>query len=62
MLELYPEYAPKAVYNFVRLVQKKYYDGIVFHRNMKNFMIQGGDPTGTGKGGSSIWAPKTIRR
>ena len=60
MLELYPEYAPKAVYNFVRLVQKKYYDGIVFHRNMKNFMIQGGDPTGTGKGGSSIWSPKAF--
>lgn len=59
-LELYPEYAPKAVYNFVRLVQKKYYDGLIFHRNMKNFMIQGGDPTGTGKGGSSIWSPKTF--
>ena len=55
MLELYPEYAPKAVWNFIRLIQKGYYDGVKFHRNIKNFMIQGGDPTGTGRGGSSIW-------
>lgn len=54
-LELYPEYAPKAVWNFVRLSQKGYYDGIKFHRSIKNFMVQGGDPTGTGKGGQSIW-------
>ncbi|KIV87332.1 hypothetical protein PV11_02886 [Exophiala sideris] len=54
-LELYPEYAPKAVWNFVRLIQKGYYNGIVFHRNIRNFMIQCGDPTGTGRGGSSIW-------
>ena len=54
-LELYPEYAPKAVWNFIRLAQKGYYDGIKFHRNIRNFMIQGGDPTGTGRGGSSIW-------
>lgn len=55
VLELYPEYAPKAVWNFVKLAQKGYYDGIKFHRNIKHFMIQGGDPTGTGRGGSSIW-------
>jgi peptidyl-prolyl cis-trans isomerase-like protein 2 len=55
LLELLPEHAPKAVWNFVRLVQKGYYNGITFHRNIRNFMIQGGDPTGTGKGGQSIW-------
>lgn len=54
-LELYPEYAPQAVWNFIKLAQKRYYDGVVFHRNIRNFMIQGGDPTGTGRGGSSIW-------
>ena len=54
-LELMPEHAPKAVWNFVRLAQKGYYDGVVFHRNIRNFMLQGGDPTGTGRGGSSIW-------
>jgi peptidyl-prolyl cis-trans isomerase-like protein 2 len=54
-LTLLPEHAPKAVWNFTRLVQKGYYDGVSFHRNMRNFMIQGGDPTGTGKGGTSIW-------
>lgn len=55
LLELYPEHAPKAVWNFVRLAQKGYYNGIIFHRNIRNFMIQGGDPTGTGKGGQSTW-------
>jgi peptidyl-prolyl cis-trans isomerase-like protein 2 len=55
LLELIPEHAPKAVWNFIRLVQKGYYNGITFHRNIRNFMIQGGDPTGTGKGGASIW-------
>ena len=54
-LELLPEFAPRAVWNFVKLVKKGYYDGIVFHRNIRNFMIQGGDPTGTGKGGQSVW-------
>lgn len=54
-IELYPEHAPKAVWNFVKLTQNGYYDGIKFHRNIRNFMIQGGDPTGTGKGGASIW-------
>jgi peptidyl-prolyl cis-trans isomerase-like 2 len=54
-VELYPEYAPKAVWNFIRLAQKGYYRNQIFHRNIPNFMIQGGDPTGTGRGGSSIW-------
>ena len=52
---LKPEVAPKACENFIGLVQKKYYDGIIFHRIIKNFMIQGGDPTGTGTGGESLW-------
>lgn len=50
-LELYPEYAPKTVNNFVFLARQGYYDGIKFHRVISNFMIQGGDPTGTGSGG-----------
>lgn len=54
-LELHPEFAPKAVWNFVKLAQKGYYRGVAFHRNIPKFMIQGGDPTGTGKGGSSVW-------
>ncbi|KAL5119839.1 cyclophilin peptidyl-prolyl cis-trans isomerase Cyp8 [Pleosporales sp. CAS-2024a] len=54
-IELLPEYAPRAVWNFVKLAQKGYYRDTVFHRNIKGFMIQGGDPTGTGRGGQSIW-------
>lgn len=54
-LELFPEIAPKAVKNFIELSKKGYYDGIIFHRVIKNFMIQGGDPTGTGRGGESIY-------
>ena len=50
-LELYPEYAPKTVNNFVFLAKESYYDGIIFHRVINDFMIQGGDPTGTGTGG-----------
>jgi peptidyl-prolyl cis-trans isomerase B (cyclophilin B) len=50
-LELYPEYAPKTVNNFVFLTQESFYDGVVFHRVINDFMIQGGDPTGTGSGG-----------
>ncbi|MDD3342045.1 MAG: peptidylprolyl isomerase [Sulfurospirillaceae bacterium] len=52
---LKPDIAPKACENFTSLVKKGYYDGIVFHRVIKNFMIQGGDPTGTGRGGESIY-------
>jgi peptidyl-prolyl cis-trans isomerase B (cyclophilin B) len=51
VLELYPTYAPKTVNNFVFLAQEGFYDGVVFHRVISNFMVQGGDPTGTGSGG-----------
>ena len=54
-LELFPEAAPKAVENFVGLTEKGYYDGIIFHRVIRDFMIQWGDPTGTGMGGKSMW-------
>lgn len=54
-LELQTEYAPKAVWNFIHLAKKGYYKDVIFHRNIKGFMIQGGDPTGTGRGGESIW-------
>ncbi len=50
-LELYPEIAPISVNNFISLVQKKFYDGLIFHRVIKGFMIQGGCPDGTGMGG-----------
>ena len=52
---LFPEVAPKAVENFISLAKGGYYDGIIFHRVIKDFMIQGGDPTGTGMGGESVW-------
>ncbi len=54
-VKLMPEAAPKAVENFVGLAVKGYYDGLTFHRVMKNFMIQGGDPAGNGTGGESLW-------
>lgn len=54
-IKLFPEIAPKACENFVKLSQKGYYDGIIFHRVIKDFMIQGGDPTGSGCGGQSVW-------
>ncbi len=57
-LKLYPEVAPKTCENFVGLIKKGYYDGIIFHRVIKSFMIQGGDPTGTGRGGESLWGGK----
>jgi peptidyl-prolyl cis-trans isomerase B (cyclophilin B) len=50
-LELYPEFAPKTVNNFVFLAKEGYYDGVIFHRVINDFVIQGGDPTGTGAGG-----------
>ena len=49
--ELYPEIAPQSVYNFISLVSKGFYDGLIFHRVIPGFMIQGGDPEGTGMGG-----------
>jgi len=51
-LELYPDKAPITVANFEKLVKEGFYDGLIFHRVIKGFMIQGGDPTGTGMGGS----------
>lgn len=54
-IELRPDLAPKAVENFVTHSKNGYYNGLIFHRIIKNFMIQGGDPTGTGRGGESIW-------
>lgn len=54
-IKLFPKQAPKTVENFLGLVAKNYYDGITFHRVIKDFMIQGGDPTGTGMGGQSLW-------
>ena len=50
-IELYPQYAPKTVNNFVFLARQGFYDGVKFHRVISNFVIQGGDPTGTGRGG-----------
>ncbi len=50
-IEFYAQYAPKTVNNFVFLAREGYYDGVVFHRVISNFVIQGGDPTGTGRGG-----------
>lgn len=54
-IRLFPEIAPKAVENFISHSQNGYYDGLIFHRVIKDFMIQGGDPTGTGRGGESIY-------
>lgn len=50
-LELYPQHAPKTVNNFLFLIGEAFYDGLTFHRVIDNFMVQGGDPTGTGSGG-----------
>lgn len=52
---LFPKIAPKACENFIKLAQKNYYNGTMFHRIIPQFMIQGGDPQGTGAGGQSIW-------
>lgn len=54
-IKLFPEKAPKTVANFIALSKDGYYDGVIFHRIIKDFMIQGGDPTGTGMGGESIY-------
>ena len=57
-IKLFPEYAPKGVENFVTHAKEGYYDGLTFHRVIKDFMIQGGDPKGDGTGGESIWGGK----
>lgn len=54
-LKMFPKVAPKAVENFVTHSKNGYYNGVIFHRVIKGFMIQGGDPEGTGMGGESIW-------
>ncbi len=51
VIELYPQHAPKTVNNFVFLAREGFYDGLIFHRVIRDFMIQGGDPTGSGRGG-----------
>ena len=57
-IELFAKETPKTVENFVGLANKGYYNGVIFHRVIDNFMIQGGDPTGTGRGGDSFWGGK----
>ncbi|XP_027075149.1 peptidyl-prolyl cis-trans isomerase CYP65 isoform X2 [Coffea arabica] len=54
-IELHCDITPRTCENFISLCERGYYNGVAFHRNIRNFMIQGGDPTGTGKGGESIW-------
>ena len=54
-IELHCDRAPRTCENFITLAEKGYYDDVKFHRSIKNFMLQGGDPTGTGKGGHCIW-------
>ncbi|KAF2259074.1 peptidyl-prolyl cis-trans isomerase [Lojkania enalia] len=58
VIELYNNHAPKTCKNFATLAQRNYYNGLIFHRIIPNFMIQGGDPTGTGRGGASIYGEK----
>lgn len=57
-VELMPHVAPKTCENFVGLAEKGYYNDVIFHRVIKDFMIQGGDPTGSGRGGESLWGGK----
>ncbi|OWR48589.1 peptidyl-prolyl cis-trans isomerase-like 3 [Danaus plexippus] len=57
-IELFCEQCPKACENFLALCASDYYNGCLFHRNIKGFIVQTGDPTGTGKGGTSIWGKK----
>ena len=59
-IRLFPEAAPKAVENFITHAQEGYYDGVIFHRVIEDFMIQGGDPEGTGRGGKSIYEGGTF--
>ena len=55
VVELYPKQAPRTCENFAELSRRGYYDGTLFHRIIPDFMVQGGDPTGTGRGGESIF-------
>ncbi|KAH9079301.1 cyclophilin-like protein [Lactarius deliciosus] len=57
-LELYWDHAPRTCENFAQLTKRGYYNGVVFHRIVADFMVQGGDPTGTGRGGTSIYGQK----
>ena len=57
-IELRADLAPKTVENFTTHIKNGYYNGLIFHRILKDFMVQGGDPTGTGRGGESIWGKK----
>jgi peptidyl-prolyl cis-trans isomerase-like 3 len=57
-LEIFCDSVPRTAFNFLALAASGYYDGTLFHRNVRGFMVQGGDPTGTGKGGESIWGGK----
>ena len=57
-VELHFDLAPRTCHNFVELCKRKKYDGTIFHRNIPGFMVQGGDPSGTGRGGKSIWGGK----
>jgi len=59
-LKMFPKVAPLAVENFVTHAKNGYYNGLIFHRVIKDFMIQGGDPTGTGTGGESIWKKEFV--
>lgn len=52
---IFCDLVPNAAFNFLALAASNYYDRTIFHRNMKGFIVQGGDPSGTGKGGESIW-------
>jgi cyclophilin family peptidyl-prolyl cis-trans isomerase len=60
--QLYPEYAPKTVENFVKLAELGFYDGLIFHRYVENFVIQGGDPTGTGYGDAGYTIPLEVHK
>nr|CAD1817920.1 unnamed protein product [Ananas comosus var. bracteatus] len=57
-VEMYYKHAPKTCRNFIELSRRGYYDNVKFHRIIKDFIVQGGDPTGTGRGGESIYGPK----
>ena len=57
-IEIYCDSVPRTAFNFLALAASGYYDGTLLHRNVRGFMVQGGDPTGNGKGGESIWGGK----